>query len=74
MRFYTGKGDSGDTDLLGSRVGKDDPRIELIGDIDETTSSIGFARASASDHSARRMVRRHSTRLVQDHGRTRLYR
>ncbi len=49
MRFYTGKGDSGDTDLLGDRVRKDDPRIELIGEIDETTSSIGFARASAAD-------------------------
>jgi cob(I)alamin adenosyltransferase len=48
MRFYTGKGDSGSTDLLGARVEKDDPRIELLGTLDETTSSIGFARSLAS--------------------------
>lgn len=48
MKFYTGKGDSGSTDLLGARVGKDDPRIELLGTLDETTSSIGFARALAT--------------------------
>jgi len=45
MRLYTGKGDQGTTDLLGERVGKDDPRIGLIGALDETTSLIGFARA-----------------------------
>lgn len=47
MRLFTGKGDGGETDLLGGRVGKDDPRIELIGALDETTSSIGLARATA---------------------------
>src|SRR5688500_323747 len=45
MRLFTGKGDTGSTDLLGERVGKDDPRIGLIGALDETTSFIGFARA-----------------------------
>jgi cob(I)alamin adenosyltransferase len=48
MRLYTGKGDSGGTDLLGERVQKDDPRIELLGALDETTSAIGFARAIAA--------------------------
>src|SRR5688500_9032785 len=48
MRFFTGKGDQGTTDLLGARVGKDDPRIGAIGELDETTSAIGFARALAS--------------------------
>jgi cob(I)alamin adenosyltransferase len=48
MRLYTGQGDSGSTDLLGARVEKDDPRIELLGTLDETTSSIGFARSLAS--------------------------
>jgi cob(I)alamin adenosyltransferase len=48
MRLYTGKGDEGGTDLLGARVEKDDPRIELIGQLDETTSSLGLARALAS--------------------------
>jgi cob(I)alamin adenosyltransferase len=48
VRLYTGKGDQGSTDLLGERVRKDDPRIELIGTLDETTSAIGLARALAA--------------------------
>lgn len=48
MRFYTGKGDQGATDLLGARVAKNDPVIEVIGSLDEATSSIGQARALAS--------------------------
>lgn len=47
MRTYTTRGDTGQTDLLGERVGKDDPRIEVIGTLDETTSSIGLGRAMA---------------------------
>ena len=48
MRLYTGKGDNGSTDLLGERVEKDDPRVELLGTLDETTSAVGFARAVAT--------------------------
>ncbi|MBA2519573.1 MAG: cob(I)yrinic acid a,c-diamide adenosyltransferase [Chloroflexia bacterium] len=47
MRLYTTKGDQGQTDLLGDRVAKDDPRIEALGSLDEATSSLGFARAVA---------------------------
>jgi cob(I)alamin adenosyltransferase len=53
MRLFTGKGDQGDTDLLGARVGKDDSRIDLIGELDETTSAIGLARAMAATGQAR---------------------
>lgn len=45
MRFYTGLGDDGSTDLLGARVGKDDPRVEALGALDEATSAIGFGRS-----------------------------
>lgn len=45
MKIYTARGDQGATDLLGERVTKDDPRIDLLGELDETTSSIGFARS-----------------------------
>lgn len=45
MRIFTARGDRGQTDLLGERVAKDDPRIEVLGDLDETTSAIGMARA-----------------------------
>jgi cob(I)alamin adenosyltransferase len=48
MRLFTGKGDQGMTDLLGERVGKDDPRIALIGSLDEVTSQLGFGRAVAA--------------------------
>jgi cob(I)alamin adenosyltransferase len=44
-RLYTRRGDLGETDLLGDRVAKDDPRIELIGELDETTSFLGLARS-----------------------------
>ncbi|MGB3330647.1 MAG: cob(I)yrinic acid a,c-diamide adenosyltransferase [Thermomicrobiales bacterium] len=47
MKMYTARGDQGQTDLLGERVGKDDPRIDLLGELDETTSSIGLGRAHA---------------------------
>jgi cob(I)alamin adenosyltransferase len=52
MRLFTGKGDGGQTDLLGERVGKDDPRIALIGELDEATSCIGMARALSGDERA----------------------
>jgi cob(I)alamin adenosyltransferase len=47
MRLYTTRGDTGQTDLLGARVEKDDPRIDLIGTLDEATSAIGLGRAMA---------------------------
>ena len=45
MRLYTRRGDLGETDLLGERVSKDDPRIDLLGELDETTSYLGLARS-----------------------------
>jgi cob(I)alamin adenosyltransferase len=44
----TRRGDDGTTTLLGSgRMGKDDPRIAALGDIDEASSFLGLARAGA---------------------------
>jgi cob(I)alamin adenosyltransferase len=44
----TGRGDDGTTTLLGSgRMGKNDPRITVLGDIDEASSFLGLARAEA---------------------------
>lgn len=45
MKIYTARGDAGATDLLGERVRKDDPRIDLLGDLDEANSSIGLGRS-----------------------------
>ena len=52
MKIYTALGDQGTTDLLGERVSKDDPRIELMGSLDESTSSIGFGRSIATWNNA----------------------
>lgn len=47
-RIYTGGGDHGETRLWdGSRVSKLDPRIELNGVLDETSSAVGLARSLA---------------------------
>jgi cob(I)alamin adenosyltransferase len=46
----TGRGDDGTTTLLGSgRMGKDDLRIIVVGDVDEASSFLGLARAEADE-------------------------
>jgi cob(I)alamin adenosyltransferase len=45
MKIYTKKGDTGTTGLFGgSRVPKDDPRVDCLGDLDEVNSTIGLLR------------------------------
>jgi cob(I)alamin adenosyltransferase len=47
MKIYTKTGDDGTTGLLGAgRVGKDDPRIESYGTVDELNAVLGIARAA----------------------------
>ena len=49
-RIYTKSGDSGDTGLGdGSRVPKDSPRIEAIGQVDELNATLGVLLASSPD-------------------------
>ncbi|GAD54158.1 MAG: cob(I)alamin adenosyltransferase [Limimaricola cinnabarinus] len=48
-RIYTRTGDKGDTALGdGSRVAKDDLRVEAYGTVDETNAAIGLARLHAT--------------------------
>jgi cob(I)alamin adenosyltransferase len=50
MRLYTGKGDSGWTDLLsGGRIRKSTERVEAYGTVDELNCSIGLARLYSAD-------------------------
>lgn len=53
MKIYTRKGDLGETSLFGgTRVLKDDVRVECYGTFDEANSTIGLLRAKlSSDHS-----------------------
>ncbi|MFL5577999.1 MAG: cob(I)yrinic acid a,c-diamide adenosyltransferase [Gemmatimonadaceae bacterium] len=46
LKIYTKTGDRGDTGLFGGgRVGKDHPRVEAYGDVDELNAVLGMARA-----------------------------
>ncbi len=48
--IYTRKGDKGETSLVdGRRVPKDAIRVEAYGAVDETNSTIGWARSLVSD-------------------------
>lgn len=50
MKIYTKFGDSGETALYGgTRVGKDAPRIEAIGTVDELNAYIGYAQTLIDD-------------------------
>ena len=50
MKIYTRKGDAGKTGLFdGTRVRKDDARVDAYGDIDELNSVIGAACAFVQD-------------------------
>lgn len=50
MRIYTKTGDTGDTSLFdGTRVKKDDARVDACGEVDELNAWIGLARASRVD-------------------------
>jgi cob(I)alamin adenosyltransferase len=58
-RVYTRTGDDGTTALgSGERVGKDDPRIEAYGAVDELNSAIGVALALALEPQLARVLER----------------
>ena len=50
MKLYTRTGDDGTTGLFGGeRVGKDDPRIEAVGAVDELNACLGLAVAACDE-------------------------
>lgn len=48
MKIYTKTGDTGQTDLIGERVDKDNLRISTIGTLDELNSLLGLVRSKCS--------------------------
>ena len=58
-RIYTRTGDSGGTGLVdGSRIAKDHPRAQAIGDVDEANSAIGLALLGVAGARFAGMLRR----------------
>ena len=58
-KIYTRTGDAGETGLVdGSRIRKDDPLAQAIGDVDETNSAIGVALQSIADTAITTMLGR----------------
>ena len=56
MRLYTKTGDAGKTGLIGgSRVQKDDARIDAYGCVDELNAALGLAAAGQADDAIRRV-------------------
>jgi cob(I)alamin adenosyltransferase len=50
MRLYTKQGDDGSTGLIGgTRVHKNDPRVDAYGEVDETNAAIGVVIAGCRD-------------------------
>ena len=50
MKIYTRTGDTGETSLFdGTRVRKDDARVDAYGEIDELNAWLGLARSSLTD-------------------------
>lgn len=66
-RFYTAKGDHGDTARLGgdARLSKSGVLLEAVGAVDEATSAIGMARALVEDAALKAILRTVQKHFVQ---------
>ena len=67
MKIYTRTGDTGTTALFGGdRVGKNHPRIEAYGTVDETNAHLGLARSLLQDQPGAERLIAMLTRLQDD--------
>ena len=58
MKIYTKAGDQGTTGLLGpDRVSKTDPRIDMVGNVDELNAWLGMIAAECSESSRETMIK-----------------
>jgi len=57
-KFYTSRGDQGETDHLGTgRLSKSHIRIQTVGALDEASAALGFARAQISDPAIDQLIK-----------------
>lgn len=57
MKIYTKTGDKGETSLFGGkRVGKDNPRLEAYGTVDELNSLLGFCVSVSKSDEVRELL------------------
>ncbi len=64
MKVYTRRGDGGQTDLFGGeRVGKDDLRVAVYGEIDELNAVLGLCAATCEDKQLKELVAGIQSRL-----------
>ena len=63
-KIYTKTGDAGETGLYGgSRIAKDDQRVECYGNLDEVNSSLGMAYALIQNEEIKDLIRHIQKRL-----------
>ena len=46
-KFFTGKGDAGESDVDGRKISKLNPAVQFLGALDELNSWVGFVKAGA---------------------------
>lgn len=65
MSIITGRGDSGETDLLfGRRISKGSMRVECLGVVDELNAALGLARADTAQGDWAELVDKIQVKLV----------
>ena len=63
--IITGRGDSGETDLLfGKRIAKSSQRVAVLGCVDELNAALGLARAASHDGEIIRLIDGLQSQLV----------
>lgn len=65
MSIITGRGDSGETDLLfGKRITKTSLRVQALGEVDELNAALGLARAAGGNDEVKALIDRVQEKLV----------
>lgn len=67
MRIYTKTGDGGTTSLVGGkRVGKNHPRVEAYGSVDELTAHLAYLRDNMEDIDTQQEYRNDLLQILND--------